>query len=158
MGEGERRNAFDKEAPSLPERYVSPMMMQEHVEEMGTPRLQIWPLADVEDKRLNVGERLRARGAPRSFIFLSNRKKKKENTDVYMKLRPRCSQVTSTGVKGRHQGSGDLEVEVSEDDATGPGLRQLRFHQRGTPKLKENKPKQGGNVGLRELRTTAEGG
>lgn len=48
-------------------------------------------------------------------------------------------------------------MEVSEEDTTGPGLRRLRFHQRGTPKLKENKPKRGGNVGLRELRTTAEG-
>lgn len=53
----------------------------------------------MEDNRLNVGERLRARGAPRSFIFLSNRKKKKENTDAYVKSRPRRSQVTSTGVK-----------------------------------------------------------
>lgn len=73
--------------------------------------------------------------------------------------RPSLAVVCASCVlQGRHQGSGDLEVEVSEDDATGPGLRQLRFHQRGTPKLKENKPKQGGNVGLRELRTTAEGG
>lgn len=53
----------------------------------------------MEDNRLNVGERLRVRGAPRSFIFLSNRKKKKENTDSYVRSRPRRSQVASTGVK-----------------------------------------------------------
>lgn len=53
----------------------------------------------MEDNRLNVGERLRARGAPCSFIFLSNRKKKKENTDSYVRSRPRRSQVASTGVK-----------------------------------------------------------
>lgn len=47
-------------------------------------------------------------------------------------------------------------MEVSEEDATGPGLRRLRFHQRGTAKPEENKPTRGGNVGLRELRTTAE--
>lgn len=46
-----------------------------------------------------MGERLRARGAPRSFIFLSNRKKEKENTGAYVKWRPRRSQVPSTGVK-----------------------------------------------------------
>lgn len=42
---------------------------------------------------LNVGERLRGKGAPRWFIFLSNRKKKKENTSLYVRLRPRRSQV-----------------------------------------------------------------
>lgn len=47
-----------------------------------------------------MGERPRAGGgAPRSFIFLSNRKKKKENTDAHVKSRPRRSQVASTGVK-----------------------------------------------------------
>jgi len=55
-----------------------------------------WPLiiTDVEDNMLNVGESLRGKGAPRWFIFLSNMKKKKENTSLCGRLRPRHSQVT----------------------------------------------------------------
>lgn len=50
-------------------------------------------ITDVEDNMLkNVGERLRGNGAPVRFIFLSNRKKKKENSSL---LHPRHSQVTS---------------------------------------------------------------
>lgn len=55
-----------------------------------------WPLiiTDAEDNMVNVGERLRGKGAPRWFIFLSNRKKKKENTSLHVRLHPRHSQVT----------------------------------------------------------------
>lgn len=55
-----------------------------------------WPLiiTDAEDNMLNVGESLRGKGAPRWFIFLSNRKKKKENTSLHVRLHPRHSQVT----------------------------------------------------------------
>ncbi|XP_044043113.1 uncharacterized protein LOC122871790 isoform X2 [Siniperca chuatsi] len=52
-------------------------------------------VTDVEDNMLNVGESLRGKGAPRWFIFLSNRKKKKENTSLYVRLHPRHSQVTA---------------------------------------------------------------
>lgn len=37
---------------------------------------------------LNVGESPRGRGAPRWFIFLSNRKKKKENTSLCVEIAP----------------------------------------------------------------------
>lgn len=53
---------------------------------------------------LNVGESLRGKGAPCWFIFLyflSNRRKKKENTSLYVRLRPRRSQVTPDRAESR---------------------------------------------------------
>lgn len=50
---------------------------------------------------LNVGEGLRGKGAPRWFIFLSNRRKKKENTSLYVRLHPRRSQVTPDRAESR---------------------------------------------------------
>lgn len=69
---------------------------------------------------------------------------------------PACT-CASCVLRGRYLSSRALEVEVSQEDTSGPGLGRLRFHHRGTAKPKENKPRRGGNVGLRELRTTTEG-
>lgn len=83
----------------------------------------------MEDNRLNVGERLRARGAPRSFIFLSNRKKKKENTDSYVRSRPRRSQVGSSGVKVLFDvRRRNIYALKSTDQSFHPGLAETVIH------------------------------